>query len=189
MAEGEIRYDYWQKERVFVRPVQGKYSELFNKLYTQPRVFKSKKIRSTGGPVNFNKFVISPQITSAPIATQAIETHIITLAPGGKSQKHGHMNSAIVYVLEGRGYDIHDGVRLDWQAGDAYIIRNGCVHQHFNSDPNHPVRALIMKSKPLFMFFNLIFQRTVEWPPDKASPGWEGWNPDAESAREQAEKV
>lgn len=181
MAEDEIRYEYWQKERVFVRSVEGKYDEIFRRLYAQPRVFKSKKIRSIGGPVNFNKFVISPQITSIPIVTQAIETHILTVAPGGKSQKHGHMNSAVVYVLEGRGYDIHDGERLDWQAGDAYIVKDGCVHQHFNSQPNYPVRALIMKSKPLFIFFNLIFQKTVEQPPDKASAGWEGWNPDAES--------
>ena len=94
-----------------------------------------------------------------------MEVHLITLAPGGFGQKHGHMNSAVMYVLDGRGYDIHDRKRLDWQAGDVLIVENGCVHQHFNLDPDKPGRVLVIKGKPLFLFFNLVFQKTVKLPP------------------------
>ena len=57
-------------------------------------------------------------------------------APGGYGQKHGHMNSAVFYVLKGKGHDVHDGRRLDWEAGDALIVENACVHQHFSDDPD-----------------------------------------------------
>lgn len=177
MVEPEVKLELWRTERVFVREVQGKYSELVRKLYERPRVVKGKKILFKEGPVFFNKFLLSPKIAS-PIATQAFEVHIEALAPGGKSQRHTHMNSANVYVLEGTGYDIHDGVRLDWKAGDAFVIRNNCVHQHFNADSKRPARVLIIKSKPLFMFFNLFFQKNIDWPSESILPGWEGWTPD-----------
>jgi quercetin dioxygenase-like cupin family protein len=48
--------------------------------------------------------------------------------------KHGHVNEAAFYILDGTGYEIHDGIRYDWEAGDIAIIHNNCVHQHFNAE-------------------------------------------------------
>ena len=64
-----------------------------------------------------------------------LHLHLEEYAPGGKSQKHGHVNEAAFYILDGKGYEIHDGVRYDWQAGDVAIVHNNCVHQHFNAEP------------------------------------------------------
>ena len=41
--------------------------------------------------------------------TQSIESHIEAYAPGASGQKHGHLNSAVFYVLKGHGHDVHDG--------------------------------------------------------------------------------
>ncbi len=163
-----------EEDRTFVRAVTGKYDELVETLATEPRVFHTKEMPIHGGPVFFGVDIMSPGKNS----TQAFHVHIETIAPGGKSQKHAHMNSAVLYILEGRGYEIHDGERLDWQAGDVAIVRNGCVHQHFNTDPDKPAKILIIKSKPLFIFFRMLFQKGIEKPPDKALPGWENWKPD-----------
>jgi len=48
----------------------------------------------------FHKPVINPQ---SAMITQAIETHVDVLAPDGCGQKHGHINSAVMYVLDGKG--------------------------------------------------------------------------------------
>ena len=69
------------------------------------------------------------------------------------------MNSAVFFVLTGKGHDVHDGERLDWEAGDAMIVENCCVHQHFSDDPDKETIVLIMKAKPLFLFMHLIFQK------------------------------
>ncbi len=175
LPEEKVKWDRWQKKRIFVREVSGKYGETYRQLLEQPRVHKSKTVPFKGGPAKFGKNIINPQ--NAAVA-QGIETHIDVLAPGSHGQKHGHINSAVFYILQGKGYDVHDGARIDWQAGDAAIVENGCVHQHFNADPNHEARIVIFKAKPLFLFFHLLFQRTVEYPPDKAMPGWENFKPE-----------
>lgn len=175
VPEEKVKWERWQKKRIFVREVSGKYGESYKQLLDQPRVYKSKTVPFKGGPAKFGKNIINPQ--HAAVA-QSIETHIDVLAPGNHGQKHGHMNSAVFYILEGKGFDIHDGKRIEWQAGDAAIVENGCVHQHFNADANHEARIVIFKAKPLFLFFHLLFQRTVEYPPTEAAPGWENWKPE-----------
>ena len=101
--ESDVKWERWQKKRTFVREVAGKYAEVYKSLLEQPRVFKSKQKPFKGGPAKFGKNLVNPQATAT---TQAIETHIDVLAPGRYGQKHGHMNSAVFFILEGRGHDI-----------------------------------------------------------------------------------
>jgi len=72
------------------------------------------------------------------------------------------VNEAAFYHSRRRGYEIHDGVRYDWSAGDIAVVHNNCVHQHFNADPVKPARALVLKTKPMYMFMNMLFQHLVE---------------------------
>ena len=54
-------------------------------------------------------------------------------------------------------------------------MHNNCVHQHFNASPTKPARALVMKTKPMFMFMNMLFQHLVEPRPSEPAPGAEGY--------------
>ena len=171
---GEVTWERWSKKRTFVRALEGTYGELKEELFTQPRIYHTKEMKWKGGPQNFGKKVINPQ--SAKIA-QSIETHVDVYAPGGHGQKHGHMNSAVFFVLKGKGHDIHDGRRIDWEAGDALIVENGCVHQHFCDSKDEEAIVLIMKAKPLFLFMHLIFQKMVVYPPKEPVPGQEDFQP------------
>jgi gentisate 1,2-dioxygenase len=90
------------------------------------------------------------------------------------------MNSAVFFVLKGKGHDIHDGKRHDWEAGDALIVENGCVHQHFNDQPDDDCHVLIMKAKPLFLFMHMMFQKVVTYPPKEPSPTQANYQPPAD---------
>ena len=92
------------------------------------------------------------------------------LRPGGKSQKHGHVNEAIFYILDGTALrdPRRDQVRLE--AGDIAIVHNNCVHQHFNRSTDKPARALVIKTKPMYMFMNMLFQQRVTQRPSEPSP-------------------
>jgi len=173
MSEEEVKWERWQKKRTFVREISGKYAEVYKQLLEQPRVYSSKEIPFKGGPAKFGKHIINPQ---RAFITQLIETHIDELPPGSYGQKHGHMNSAVMFILEGEGYDVHDGTRYDWKAGDAAIVDNACVHQHF-AEGDKPARYVIIKAKPAFLFAHLMFQRTVSYPSDNAPEGWEDHQP------------
>jgi quercetin dioxygenase-like cupin family protein len=162
----EVVWERWTRKRVFVRALEGTYGNLVKELFEQPRVYKSRDLPWKGGPSFYGKKVINPQ--SARI-TQAIETHIEVFAPGGYGQKHGHMNSAVFFVLKGRGHDVHDGRRIDWEAGDALIVENACVHKHFNDEQDDESIVLVMKAKPLFLFMHMMFQKIAEFPPKEAT--------------------
>ena len=51
----------------------------------------------------------------------------------------------LVLVLEGKGYDIHDGERWNWEQGDLICIPGMTEHQHFNSGSD---RALLLNAMP-----------------------------------------
>ncbi len=170
----EVVWDRWQRKRRFVRALEGTYDDLQRRVLDQPRVYRAEDQEFRGGPQLFHKAVINPQKTEI---AQSIETEISVIAPDGTGQKHGHMNSAVFYVVKGRGYDIHDGKRLDYEAGDILIVENGCVHQHFNADPKEGLVVLTMKAKPLFLFMHMLFQKTAKLPPKEPVPGFEGWRP------------
>jgi mannose-6-phosphate isomerase-like protein (cupin superfamily) len=169
-----VVWERWAKKRTFVRGLEGTYGELMQELFSQPRIYRANSLKWKGGPQNFGKKVINPQ---AVRIAQSIESHLDVFAPGGHGQKHGHMKSAVFFVLKGKGHDVHDGQRLDWGAGDALIVENCCVHQHFSDDLDGETIVLIMKAKPLFLFMHLIFQKMVEYPPTEPVPGQENYMP------------
>ncbi len=93
-----------------------------------------------------------------PFLTQTVQVHTVELAPGGSNRGHGHQNEATFYILEGRGYEIHDGKRYDWEKDDFVVVHNDSVHRHFNADPNKKAVALVMKAKSAYMYLGLIQQ-------------------------------
>ena len=56
------------------------------------------------------------------------------------------MTEEQILVIEGRGYDVHDRTRWDWERGDLISIPAMAEHQHFNIDANNPV--LLLSSMP-----------------------------------------
>jgi hypothetical protein len=49
------------------------------------------------------------------------------------------------------------------------------VHQHFNASKERPARALVIKTKPMYMFMNMLFQQLVEPRPSTPAPGAENF--------------
>jgi len=161
------------KERVFVRGISGDYSlkDELKRLRALPRVVKGTELKFQDGPQSFSKHFVEP----GDGMTQTLHIHLEEYAPGGTTQKHGHVNEAAFYILDGVGYEVHDGIRYDWQAGDVAIVHNNCVHQHFNGDPLKPARALVLKTKPMFVFMNMLFQKQVTPRPKEPAPGGVGF--------------
>jgi quercetin dioxygenase-like cupin family protein len=165
---GNESHYHSKKDRVFVRGIQGQYSlkDELVRLRSVPRVRKGSSLRFTDGPQTFSRHYVEPKDG----ISQLFHLHLEEYAPGARSQKHGHVNEAAFYILDGEGYEVHDGIRYDWKAGDVAIVHMNCVHQHFNADPVKPARALVMKPKPMIMFMNMLFQKSVIPRPAEATP-------------------
>ena len=163
-----------KKDRTLVRAIAGPYnlSDEMKRLRSVPRVRRAKDLKFVDGPQTFSRHYVEPKDG----ISQLFHIHLEEYAPGGRSQKHGHVNEAAFYILDGDGYEIHDGIRYDWTAGDIAIVHNNCVHQHFNASNTRPARALVLKTKPMYLFMNLLFQKEVAPRSRKAAvPAGEGY--------------
>src|ERR1700722_19793896 len=57
-----------------------------------------------------------------PFLTQSLQVHFVQLPPQSSNHGHGHQNEAAFYILEGRGYEIHDG-----EQATALVIKAKCA--------------------------------------------------------------
>jgi quercetin dioxygenase-like cupin family protein len=118
-----------------------------------------------------------------PFRTQTLHVHFVELMPGGSNHGHGHQNEATFYILEGKGYEIHDGVRYDWEEGDFAIVHTEAVHRHYNASKTERALALVIKAKATWMHLGLLQQGRSK---DFDTPGYgprqdwsKLWSPDA----------
>ena len=157
-----------EHERVFVRSISGDYGlkHELTRLRSLPRVQKGTEVKFMSGPQAFSKHFMEPEDGLG----QTLHIHLEEYAPGGHSQMHGHVNEAIFYILDGKGFEIHDGIRYEWKAGDIAVVHNNCVHQHNNADDHAPARALVIKTKPMYLFMNMLFQKRVTERPTEPTP-------------------
>jgi len=182
MPPPEIDVDY-DPPRRFVEELYGTTYSLFDarqQLRDDDRVVRwaDSDWQAKGGQM-WNKDVIGKTVGGEIGKTQSLQSHVIDLAPEAESQKHFHQNEALMYILEGRGYEVHDGKRYEWEPGDLALIHGGCVHKHYSADPDHPARVLIIKAKPLYLFLHLLYQQYVEHAPAEPAPGHEDYEPSA----------
>lgn len=90
---------------------------------------------------------------------ETVDAYMQIIPAGSRSGKHRHLAEECLYVLEGRGYDLHQDCdveitdtyfwkpqeevqRFDWEAGDVIYVPPNTIHQHFNADPSRSVRLI-----------------------------------------------
>src|SRR5215217_6151719 len=90
---------------------------------------------------------------------ETVDAYMQIIPPGSRSGRHRHLAEECLYVLEGKGYDLHQDCdveitdtyhwkaqdkvqRFEWEAGDVIYIPPNTIHQHFNADPSRPVRLI-----------------------------------------------
>ena len=90
---------------------------------------------------------------------ETVDAYMLIIPPGSRSGKHRHLAEECLYVLEGRGYDLHQDCdveitdtyawkpqgeikRFEWEAGDVIYIPPCTIHQHFNADGARPARLI-----------------------------------------------
>lgn len=84
--------------------------------------------------------------------------------------KHVHQGGVIILVLEGTGWTVIDGERVDWEAGDMLILPlkpDMVEHQHFNADPDKGCRWLAMRWFPFQLHLASETKQREEAPKDE----------------------
>jgi len=90
---------------------------------------------------------------------ETVDAYMQIIPPGSRSGRHRHLAEECLYVLEGQGYDLHQDCdveitddyhwkpqdkiqRFDYEAGDVVYVPPNTIHQHFNADPERPLRLI-----------------------------------------------
>ena len=90
---------------------------------------------------------------------ETVDAYMQIIPPGSRSGRHRHLAEECLYVVEGRGYDLHQDCdveitdtyhwkpqaevkRWEWEAGDVIYIPPNTIHQHFNASSEKPVRLI-----------------------------------------------
>lgn len=85
-----------------------------------------------------------------PSFTDVAARHLLfwtqEIPPGSRSGKQKQQGGRVHLVEEGRGYTIIDGVKHEWEKDDLMLLpikSGGVVFQHFNADPERPVKLAV----------------------------------------------
>src|SRR5882724_7129912 len=139
------------------------YQNLLNEATESPaRNAKRKKIVHTDEmPWEMSRQGLLKHLLNTQMNTrmETVDAYMQVIPPGSRSGKHRHLAEECLYVVEGRGYDLHqdcdveitdtyrwlpqaDIKRYEWEAGDVIYIPPCTIHQHFNADPARPTRLI-----------------------------------------------
>jgi len=157
MAWGESKT--WKRGAANARIYQG----MLDDVAAQPaRNAKRKKIvHPEDMPWEMSRQGLLKHLLNEQMNTrmETVDAYMQIIPPGSRSGRHRHLAEECLYVLEGRGYDLHQDCdveitdtyhwkpqaevkRHEWEAGDVIYIPPNTIHQHFNASKDRPVRLI-----------------------------------------------
>ena len=155
----------WGESKAWMRgTTSGKlYQALLDDALNQPvRNAKRKKIvHPEEMPWEMSRQGLLKHLLNEQMNTrmETVDAYMQIVPPGSRSGKHRHLAEECLYVVEGRGYDLHQDCdveitdtyhwkpqaevkRWEWEAGDVIYIPPNTIHQHFNASTEKPVRLI-----------------------------------------------
>lgn len=92
--------------------------------------------------------------TGGPVMP-TIGCHTQLLRPAEGTRAHRHTASAIYHVVEGEGYSIVDGQRLDWADKDVFCVPGWAFHEHGNSSSTRQAVLFSFTDAPVLQSLGL----------------------------------
>ncbi|MEP1217627.1 MAG: cupin domain-containing protein [Marinobacter sp.] len=155
----------WDEAKVWTRGniSQPLYQHLLDNATEQPeRDAKRKKIvKPEEMPWEMSRQGLLKHLINEEMNTrmETVDVYMQFIPPGSKSGKHRHLAEECLYVVEGEGYDLHQDCdveitdeyfwkpqdevqKFEWEAGDIIYVPPNTIHQHFNANPDKPVRLI-----------------------------------------------
>ena len=178
----------WGESKVWMKGTanQKLYQELLDDAAGQPvRNAKRKKVVTPEDmPWEMSRQGLLKHLMNEGMNTrmESVDAYMLIIPPGSRSGKHRHLAEECLYVLQGRGYDLHQDCdveitdtyhwkaqdevkRYDWEAGDVIYIPPNTIHQHWNADPERPLR-LISAINRIYRKFGLNDVEQIEDAPE-----------------------
>jgi gentisate 1,2-dioxygenase len=83
------------------------------------------------------------------------------LRPGQHTRAHRHTSSSIYHVIEGEGFSLVDGVRLDWETKATMCVPSWTSHEHVNTSTTQPAYLFSYTDDPVYRTLQLYREEAV----------------------------
>ena len=155
----------WGETKVWIDGThnQDLYQQLLDDATTAPQrnAQRKKIVHPDEMPWEMSRQGLLKHLINEGMSTrmETVDAYMQIIPPGSRSGKHRHLAEECLYVLEGRGYDLHQDCdveitddyhwkpqdeikRFDYEAGDVVYVPPNTIHQHFNADSDRPLRLI-----------------------------------------------
>ncbi len=155
----------WGETKVWIDGTENQplYQELLDDAATRPArdALRKKIVHPHEMPWEMSRQGLLKHLINEGMNTrmETVDAYMQIIPPGSRSGKHRHLAEECLYVLEGKGYDLHQDCdveitdtyfwkpqdeiqRFDYEAGDVIYVPPNTIHQHFNADPDRPLRLI-----------------------------------------------
>jgi gentisate 1,2-dioxygenase len=113
---------------------------------TAVQVVRASELPQETNEMGLMRWYLHPAITDTVISSMVFFEQEIP--PGSHSGRLKFQGGQIIYVLEGHGHTLIDGVKHAWEAGDLLNLplrKDGIIVQHVNGDVNNPARFVAIE--------------------------------------------
>ena len=100
-------------------------------------------------------------VTGGPVMP-TMGCYVQSLKPKQHTEAHRHTGSTIYHVVEGEGYSIVDGRRLEWSPKDTFCVPSWSVYEHVNASSSSPAYLFSYTSAPVLRALFLYREEAVE---------------------------
>ena len=155
----------WSESKAWLKGTdhQRLYQALLDDAATAParNARRKKVLRPADMPWEMSRQGLLKHLVNEGMNTrmETVDAYMQIIPPRSRSGRHRHLAEECLYVVEGRGYDLHQDCdveitdtyhwtpqaevkRYEWEAGDVIYVPPNTIHQHFNADPERPVRLI-----------------------------------------------
>ena len=91
----------------------------------------------------------------------SMQCSVHLLQPGQRTEPHRHTSTALYHVVQGTGSSTIGEQRLDWTAGDTFVVPLWYAHQHMNTASDDAI-LFAVSDAPLLRGLDLYREEAVD---------------------------
>ncbi len=107
------------------------------------QVVKGSELPLENNAQGLMRWYLHPDITDTILTT--LMFFVQEIPPGSRSGRLKFQGGQVMFILEGKGHTLIDGVKYAWEARDVVSLplkRDGIVVEHVNDDAEKPARFI-----------------------------------------------
>ena len=138
-TEKLAKVNHWD-ETIALRDRQREYRK------TAVQIVRSEELPQESNQMGLMRWYLHPSITDTVLSSLVFFEQEIP--PGSRSGRLKFQGGQVIYVLEGRGHTLIDGVKHSGGGGDLLTLplrKDGIIVQHVNDDPDRPAKFVAVE--------------------------------------------